>query len=212
MFFDGSDVGVTKNVSAFAILPNGDILLAFGANQTLAGLGIFTAFDVARFHPTSTGAVTAGTSAWYIDGSDIGLTTAGEKIDALDVLGDGRVLISTAGVVTVPGLANAQDEDVLVFSPTATGASTAGSWMPPLYLDGSTVAGLGVEDVNGFWADEVTGARYVTILGGFTLGGVTGADKSIVKLMPTGGSPPYTPSLVEWAVPPFNVDGLEMTR
>ena len=83
----------TKNVSAFAILPDGDILLSFGANQTLAGLGVFTAFDVARFHPTSTGPVTTGTFAWYIDGSDIGLTTSGETPDALDVPGDGRVLI-----------------------------------------------------------------------------------------------------------------------
>lgn len=205
LLFDGSDVGLSKNLAAFAILPNGDLLLTFAANQAVPGLGTFTAWDVARFHPTQLGATTAGAFAWYVDGSDVGLTTSAEKIDALDVLSDGRILISTGGVAAVPGLPKQQDEDVLTLSPTATGATTTGAWA--LYFNGTAITGLAAEDINGFWVDEATGDRYFTLLGAFKLGSLTGpADKSIIKL-PAGSA---TPSLVTWTVPVFKVDGLEI--
>ena len=190
MFFDGSDVGVTKNVSAFAFLPGGDLLLSFAANQPLAGLGTFAPHDVARFYPMQTGLITAGTFSWRFDGSDVGLSTTGEKIDALDALADGRLLISTTGALSVPVLGKQQDEDVIAFTPTGVGATTTGSWAA--YFDGSTVTGLAAEDVNAFWLDETTGDRYLAIVGAFNLGGVAGNGKSLVKL-PAGSN---TPSLV----------------
>ena len=211
MYFDGSDVGVTKNVSAFAFLPNGDILLSFAANQVIAGQGTFAAHDVARFDPTTTGDTTAGAFTWYFDGSDVGLTTSGEKIDALDALADGRLLISTGGAAGVPksgGTYKWQDEDVMTFTPTALGATTTGTWATAVYFDGTAVTGLGAEDVNGFAVDEVTNDRYLTILGAFKLGSLSGNGKSIVKL-PAGSN---TPALVPWTTPLFNVDGLELTR
>ena len=205
ILFDGSDVGLSKNLAAFTFLPNGDLLLTFAANQVVPGLGTFTAWDVARFHPTQLGATTAGTFAWYVDGSDVGLTTAAEKIDALDVLGDGRILISPGGVAAVPGLPKQQDEDVLALTPTATGLTTTGTWA--LYFNGTAVTGLAAEDINGFWVDEATGDRYFTLLGAFKLGSLTGpADKSIIKL-PAGSA---TPSLLTWTVPAFKVDGFEI--
>lgn len=212
MYFDGSDVGVTKNVSAFAILPGGDILMSFAANQVITGQGTFTAQDVARFDPTQTGNNTAGAFAWYFDGSDVALTTSGEKIDALDALDDGRLLISTGGAAAVPktggGTLKWQDEDVAAFTATTLGATTIGTWANAVYFDGTAITGLGAEDVSGFWLDETTGDRYLTILGAFKLGSLSGNGKSIVKL--PGGS--TTPSLVTWTVPPFNVDGLELKR
>ncbi len=205
LLFDGSDVGLAKNVSAFAFLSNGDLLLTFAANQVVPGVGTFTPWDVARFHPTQLGAATAGSFAWYVDGSDVGLTTAAEKIDALDVLSDGRILISTGGTAALPGLPRQQDEDVVALSTTATGATTTGAWAA--YFNGTAITGLAVEDINGFWVEEDTGDHYFPILGAFKLGSLTGpADKSIIKL-PAGST---APSLVAWTGPVFKVDGLDI--
>jgi len=151
MHFDGSDVGVTKAIVAFARLSNGDLLLVLKANQSLPGVGAVTPWDVVRFAPSSTGNNTAGTFAWYVDGSDVGLTTAAEKIDALDLLPDGRLLVSTGGALSAPktggGTLKTQDEDLATLTATALGATTAGTWA--LYFDGTAVPGLAAEDVAG---------------------------------------------------------------
>jgi uncharacterized repeat protein (TIGR01451 family) len=216
MFFDGSDVKATKNVAAFAFLDNGDLLLSYAASQAITGVGTFAAQDVARFTPTQLGDTTAGTFQVYFDGSDVGLSTFGEKIDALGILDDGRILISTTGAAAVPGpggtTLKAQDEDVLVFTPTTLGTTTAGSWAP--YFDGTAVTGLGVEDINAFWEDPATGDIYITIVGSFNLGGIKGNGRDIVRLAPSGGG--YVPAELVWDGSamgfPTNVDALEIVK
>lgn len=212
MHFDGSDVGLSKAITAFAHLPGGDLLLVFKANQPTPA-GTFTAWDVARFTPSSLGNTTAGTFSWYLDGSDVGLSAGGEKIDALDVLPDGRVLISTTGALSVPvggGALKSQDEDLTAFTPAQLGETTTGAWA--LYFNGTAVPGLKSEDVAGVHVDAATGDIYVTIVGGFNVGGVSGNDKDVLKLHPTGGGA-YTPSL-HWRGPGngFNlkIGGVEM--
>jgi hypothetical protein len=144
MFFDGSDVGIpaASDVDAFDVLPNGTLLLSFDTTTTIPGFTTVTDADVVRFTPTSLGTVTAGSFSWYLDGSDVGLTTVGEDIDAIDLAPDGRLIISTLGSVQAPG-ANGQDEDLLVFNATRLGSVTQGSWQ--LFFDGSDVA---LTDVN----------------------------------------------------------------
>ncbi len=212
MHFNGGDVGISKAISAFARLPGGDLLLVFKANQPTPA-GTFTPWDVARFTPTSLGSTTAGTFSWYIDGSDVGLTTSGEKIDALDVLADGRVLVSTTGSASVGkqggGTLKAQDEDVIMLQHTALGETTAGLWS--LHFDGTAVPGLKGEDVAGFHADEATGDLYLGITGGFNVGGVGGNGKDVIKLTPSGGG--YTVTMY-WRGPDngfnLNIGGLEL--
>jgi len=77
-------VGITKDVVAFDRLPNGSLRRSLGAPQTAPGLGKIAPQDVIRFVPTALGDTTAGTIEWYLDGSNVGLTTAGEKIDAIN--------------------------------------------------------------------------------------------------------------------------------
>ena len=197
MRFDASDVGITKNLTAFyrQHMPAGTLnnfYLVFAANVTLPGVGVVTPFDVVKFTPTSLGSNTAGTFSWYFDGSDVGLSAASEKIDALSLDNSGRLMISTTGGSSVPGL-NFADEDVVAFTPSSTGVNTAGTWS--MSFDGSAaVANLGIEDVNGFWDDPSNDNLYITILGAFNLGGVAGDGKDIVKLTPAGGGT-YTPSI-----------------
>ena len=215
--FNASDVSVAKNLAAFARQDRSGqpdlYYLVFNANQNIPGLGTVTPFDVVRFTPTQLGATTAGTFAWYFDGSDVGLTQSGEKIDALSLNGN-QLLISTAGAASVkrPGGGNlrAADEDVIAFTPTTTGENTAGSW--GTFFDGSAaVPGLAAEDVTGFWIDPATNALYVTLGGAFNLGGLSGDSNDVVKLTPAGGG--YTPTLA-WdggaAGFAFVLDGVEL--
>ncbi|MBL8880873.1 MAG: hypothetical protein JNG88_17300 [Phycisphaerales bacterium] len=107
LIFDGSDVGLsTAVIDGMAVLPGGDILLSFADARSIPGItggpsGSTTVddSDIVRFHPTSLGATTAGTFAFYFDGSDVGLTQNDEDIDAIALLPDGRLLISTNGTV-----------------------------------------------------------------------------------------------------------------
>ena len=199
MLFDGSDVGITKNVNAFyredRVGAPDIFYLSFVANQTIPGLGTVTANDVVKFTPTSLGDTTAGSFAWYLDGSDVGLSTTAERIDALGMTGN-QLLISTVGSGKAPrnggGNVSFADEDIIIFNPTATGATTIGTWLP--YFDGSTVTGLAVEDVNGFWDDPAGGDLYISLTNGFNLSGVTGDADDIVRLAAGGGG--YTPSVV----------------
>lgn len=75
--FDGSDVGVNKNLSAIyrEDMPPGTLsnfYMSFAANVTLPGVGVVTPFDVVKFTPTTLGTNTSGTFTWYFDGSDVG--------------------------------------------------------------------------------------------------------------------------------------------
>jgi hypothetical protein len=156
--------------------------MSFDTDYTLSGFGAVDDSDILRFSPTSPGSTTAGTWSWYFDGSDVGLSTSDEDVDALTRLPDGRLLISTVGNVSVSG-ASGVDEDLLAFTPTALGATTSGTWA--LYFDGSDVglSSTSNEDVNGVWVDAA-GKIYLTTLGNFGVTGVSGDGSDIFACTP----------------------------
>ncbi len=182
MFFDGSDVGLSgsgaRDIDAFYILDDGSILISVVSATTLPNVGSVDDSDILRFIPTSTGSNTAGTFEWYFDGSDVGLTRNGEDVDAIYILANGDILISTSGSFSVPG-ASGRDEDLVRFSPTSLGAGTSGSWSA--YFDGSDVAlnNSGGEDVHGAWVDEAGVDIYLTTRGSFSVSGVSGTATDI---------------------------------
>lgn len=184
MVFDGSDVGVTVDLNAFHFMTDGSILMSFDTAASIGSLGTVDDSDIVRFTPTSLGTNTAGSFAWYFDGSDVGLTTTAEDIDALDVLSDGRLVISTEGSFSVTG-ASGGDEDLVAFTPTSIGSSTsAGTWA--LHFDGSDV-GLNTtnnEDVLAAWTDSASGAIYLSTLGTFSVTGVSGDGADIFLCAP----------------------------
>ena len=97
LYFDGSDVGLSSvDVLALHSLDADSLLMAFNTAVTLNGIA-FTPTDIARFDATSLGSNTAGTFSMYFNGADVGLSASSEKIDAVEVLQDGRLLISTTG-------------------------------------------------------------------------------------------------------------------
>ncbi|MFN2263559.1 MAG: DNRLRE domain-containing protein [Anaerolineales bacterium] len=183
MFFDGSDVGVGgADIYAFYILDQDSILMAFNNPMVLDGIS-FEPTDIALFDATELGSTTAGTFSMYFNGIDVGLDTTADYLDALDVLPDGRLLMSPRGSASIPGLTGVADEDILAFTPSSLGDTTSGSWA--LYFDGSDV-GLGASndgDINALDVDS-NGAIYLSTLGDFSVGGISGADEDVFVCNP----------------------------
>jgi hypothetical protein len=136
MHIDGSDVGLgsTWVIDALAALPDGSFVMSFTTNVSIPGLVggpealLVNRSDLVRFIPTSTGWNTAGIWEFWFDGSDVGLETTGEDIDAIDVLADGSILISTKAAMTVPGFTKIAPQSILRFVPASLGSVTAGTW------------------------------------------------------------------------------------
>ena len=184
MLWDGSDVGITADVIAYSVRTDNSILMSFASAITVSGLGTVDDSDIVRFVPTSLGTNTAGSFEFYFDGSDVGLSNSSEDIDAITFTADGKLVISTAGSYSVPGVSGA-DEDLLVFTASQLGQTTSGTWA--MYFDGSDV-GLSQsssEDVNGAWLDVTTGKLYLTTVGAFSVTGVSGDGADIFICTPT---------------------------
>ena len=165
MFFDGSDVGIAKDVDAFSLLPDGTLLLSFNTSVKAPGLGKVDDSDIVRFTPTTLGNTTAGIFAWYLRGADVGLTTDGEDIDLIDFSRDGQLIVSTMGDFKTPTVSG-QDEDLIQLNNAIVGIPSGGDWS--LSLDGSRV-GLANEDLNGLWRDPATNELYLTVKDTFAL-------------------------------------------
>lgn len=190
LVFDASDVGITKNVNAIDVLDDGSILMSLQAAQNVPGLGKVQPQDIIRFTPTSLGDTTAGSFAWFLDGSDVGLTTAGESIDAIDMQEwfDTPLRISLVGGGSVPrragGMLKVADEDVINFVQTQFGANSAGLWRNS--LDGSRFTGMAAEDVNALGEIAVWPPRLsvdLLVMGSaFNIGGVRGGPKDLFVL------------------------------
>ena len=208
LVFDGSDVGWKKAIGDFEFLPDGSLLLTTSARQKLGSLTLQVQ-DIARFVPTSLGDTTAGTFALYFDGSDVALSTATERIDALARKPDGTLLISTAGRATVKnGKVSivAQDEDLLAFHPTQLGASTSGTWnLTPDGFDGSLLGGMATENVTSAWYDGTTDNLYLTVVNAFTVAGVSGNQRTILQVTPARAVSTY------WTASAYGgIDGLSI--
>lgn len=183
MYFDGSDVGVGGlDVFAFHWVDADTLLLSFDKAITLNGV-VIGPEDIARFDATSLGPTTAGAFSLYFDGSDVGFDTTSEKIDALEVLPDSRILISTTGNPAVTGLTGLADEDILAFTPTTLGDVTSGAWS--IYFDGSDV-GLATssnEDIDAMDVDD-NGNIYLSTIGDFAVTNISGFDEDIFVCAP----------------------------
>lgn len=174
MLFDGSDVGIKSDINGFTFLADGSILLTLNVPATIPGLGRVDDSDVVRFAPDSLGEETAGTFTLYLDGSDIDLSTGGEDIDALSMLADGSLLLSTYGNARSGDL-RSKDEDLLRYD--------SGNANSPLtvYFDGSEIdLTRGSEDI---WAATVGSDEsylYFSTSGNVSIPGADGTGSDII--------------------------------
>lgn len=183
LFFDASDVGLSLNTNGFATYPNsqsGRFLMTFAAKGSVPKVGTVMPHDVVEFVATDVGPDTAGSFRLFLDGSDVGLSTSAEKLDAIALDKDGKVLLSTAGGGNVPGLGAFADEDLLRFDVGSYGSATTGTWS--MYFDGSDV-GLGATDINSVWHNRSLTSSgyplYFSLLNTFAVGGLLFDDDDI---------------------------------
>ncbi len=178
LLLDGSDVGLDvtgESIDAFARLANGHLLVSTKGSFAVPGLSGKDE-DVIELAPGLLGATTTGAWSMFFDGGNFGLDTSGEDVDAIEILSDGRLLISTRDLVSVPNVTG-EDEDVLAFTPSS------GSWA--MYFDGTDV-GLTTsgEDVDGV-ALALNGDIHLSSAALFSVTGVSGADEDVFRFTPT---------------------------
>lgn len=129
-FFTGAAVGLEQNsedIDAIAYTPDGQLLLSTKGKTEVSGLTAYDE-DLLAFTATSLGAQTQGSWSLYFDGSDLGLTEAGEDISsAWNHHGD--LYLTTKGkfdafdgVTEVKG----DGETIFAFTPFSTGDTTSG--------------------------------------------------------------------------------------
>ncbi|MBA3374725.1 MAG: hypothetical protein H0U00_02735 [Actinobacteria bacterium] len=122
----------------------------------------------------------------HFDGSDVGVGSF--RIDAFARLDATSLLISFDGAGTIPGISGSVDDsDVVRFDATSLGETTAGAFS--LYFDGSDV-GL-TETSNAYDVDALEllagGDLLISTAGAFNVGGVSAADKDLVRFAGTTG-------------------------
>ena len=191
-FFDGSDVLTTGggddddddngdiHINAFDVISDTEILLSFNEEINLSGVGEVKSSDVVLFTATSLGETTSGSFSRYFDGSDVGLSSESEAIDGLTGLADGSLLISTTGNLNASGF-QAADEDVIRFTPTSTGETTAGDFSR--YIDGSDI-GLTSEDVDALSIDAGEDNLFFSTTNNFAVTGLSGANEDVFGFEP----------------------------
>ncbi|MFG0260776.1 MAG: Ig-like domain-containing protein, partial [Novipirellula sp. JB048] len=181
-FFNGSDVGVRRNVNAFHLLEDGSILMSFQTPTRLAELGRVASSDIVRFIPTQTGETTAGHFEMYFKGADVGLSTSQENIDAISFDTDGNLLISTVGRYAVPGVSGDRS-DLLRFNAERLGDTTAGTW--EVYLRGADLdLRTSQENVSGISTNQKTGQIYLTTLGRLSSSDLTANGTDVLRCTP----------------------------
>lgn len=129
--------------------------------------------------------VDAGTGAWsmFFDGSDVGLSNV--DVDAFEVLTDGRILLSTDVAVTLNRI-RYDDSDVIVFTPTSTGSTTAGTFA--MYASGASLQlTTDAEDVDAI-AVTAAGELVLSTSGRLTARGVTSEDEDLTRFVGTTAS------------------------
>ncbi|MGK7912933.1 MAG: AGE family epimerase/isomerase [Synechococcus sp.] len=182
LFFDGSDVGLTTGkIDAIDVISDTEILLSFNNAIRVPGLGTVDDSDIVRFTANSLGENTLGTFSLEFDASDVGLRSGSEDVDAITLLPDGSLLISTTGSLNPGSGTIAADEDIVLFTPTSLGETTAGSFS--LYVDSSDI-GLGSEDVDAFGINA-TGDLYFSTTNSFIVSGLSGDDEDVFGFTPS---------------------------
>lgn len=146
--FDGTNAGLPASADIDALAYTAQALgasyyMSFDAPTAVPGLGTVDDSDIVVY---TTQILQTPVWSLFFDGSAHGLTTAGEDIDALElVVGTIEFTISTAGSMTVPGYytatLTAADEDVVRVQ------NNGGHYL--MELDGSLMGMTAANDVRG---------------------------------------------------------------
>lgn len=162
LLFDESAFSASEDVDAVHILANGNILLSTTTGATLGGL-TFRDGDVVAYDALSDSAVL------FFD-EDLFVSNA--NVDALAVLANGHLVLSTADSNTLAGLAF-RDGDLIEYDPVGNVAS--------LFLDEDLFTAD--EDIDGVHV-LADGTIILSTGNGATIGGLTFRDGDLIRYDP----------------------------
>ncbi len=176
---DGSQtVTITAIDSDTAMSSTSFAVAVSGPGSGLASLLLSVAFngtvDSVAYNDEDILEYDLNTQAWslYFDGSDVGITG---DVDAVQVLGDGSLLLSLDNTATLAGAGVVEDEDIVRFVPAALGDVTAGTF--EFYFDGSDVGITGDVDAATLATD---GRLVISLEAPTTVGGIAVEDKDLL--------------------------------
>ena len=107
LYFSEALFGSDENIDAVHILDNGNIILSTADGATLGGLS-FTSGGLIEYNPAT------NIGVLFFDGA---LFDGSENIDAVHILDNGNIILSTAGAATLGGL-TFQNGDLIEYNPT----------------------------------------------------------------------------------------------
>ena len=216
--FDARDAGLPGNADIdglWVLIEPGteQFYMSFANNTgtTVPGVGAVQDEDVVGYNAI------LDTWSLLFDGSAVGLgDTNGEDVDAFELLDDGSVVVSTVGTAQVntdsddPGSPQitALDEDLLSFTPDATGDYSSGTWA--IYFDGSDyglndgnaedIVGVHIREEVPDTPDGVYGVEFMSLTTNqdfATNTGLTGQGNDIFNCQtPEAEGIPFTPPIV----------------
>jgi hypothetical protein len=158
--------------------PSPFLLFAPDSNVTLSAI---------QFTPQDVIAYDSSTSAYsmYFDGSDVGIS--GARIDAIHVMNDGQILLSfdaqigIAGLIGGPNGTTVEASDLVRFTPTSIGNTTAGGFT--FHFDGSDVGLIG-NSIDGVGIIQ-NGDYLISVANGVLIGTLMVENEDVVSFKPT---------------------------
>lgn len=185
-YIDGADLGLgpADRFDAVAVLADGTVLLSTATAVILPGPGPVRPADVIALTPTSLGDTTAGRLTHRFVGAGHGLDDRAGNVDAVAVDRDGRLLLSTTGVVIT--------DDGPVFGADVVAVSDG---QLRRYLDGASVGLDGLtENVVGIAVHE-SGAIHLATEGRHRVADrpdapvLAGRSTSVLQCLPMTAAP-----------------------
>lgn len=152
-----------EDVDALHILDNGNFVISTKNGATLGGL-TFEDGDLVEYNAST------GTASLFFDED---LFSGNEDIDALSILANGNLVLSTTGSATLGGLSFGRD-DLIAYDPVAGTAS--------LYFNGNAFTSY-CEDIDAVHV-LASGNILLSTITGATLGGLTFEDGDVVEYNP----------------------------
>ena len=203
VYFDGSANGIDPNANVDALqFYQGRLLISFdSATQFMQGATPRTAEpeDLVLWRPWD------GGMTWAFDGSDVGLDTVGEGIDAITIR-KGQGWLSFTGAFDAQGQVGDGADFLTIL--TAGGGNTSGSWAMGADLSDIGLDSAG-ENVDAAWNDLGSNEFYFSTSGSYNAGSAAGGAEDIVKCtaLTDGAVADCSDLVVVWSAP-ADVDGL----
>ncbi|MCG8584064.1 MAG: hypothetical protein MI757_05070 [Pirellulales bacterium] len=158
--------GSSNDINALFVRDNGNIVFSPNGNIEIDGT-TYGDDDLIEYNPTD------GTATLLFDGRTL-FSNSNEDINAVHILDNGNIILSTVANATLGGLTFG-DDDLVEYDPNTDTAT--------MFFDGGALFSNTSEDIDAVYITE-EGTILLSTIGNATLGGLTFGDDDIVEYDP----------------------------